>query len=181
MDAIGFLELNSISKGIEAADAMLKAAQVRLVTAKPSCPGKYNILVTGNVGAVQSSMKAGEAAGGSHVVDRLLIPRIHQQVVEAVNMSAIPERMQAIGVLEYFSVAASIIGADAAVKAAEIALIEIRLGTGIGGKSFVVMTGDVAAVKVAVKSGELAAEENGMLVSSTVIASPHKELYRCLY
>jgi microcompartment protein CcmL/EutN len=181
MEAIGFLELNSISRGIETADTMLKAAQVRLITAKPSCPGKYNILVTGNVGAVEASMKEGEATGGSHVVDRLFIPNIHSQVVEAINMSAIPEHMKAIGVLEYFSVAASIIGADAAVKAAEVALVEIRLGTGIGGKSYVVMTGDVAAVKVGVNSGSIATAENGMLVGSTVIPSPHKDLYRCLY
>ena len=51
METIGFLELNSIAKGVEAADAMLKAAEVRLITARPSCPGKYHVLVTGEVAA----------------------------------------------------------------------------------------------------------------------------------
>lgn len=41
MITIGFLELNSIAKGIQAADMMLKAAEIRLVSARPSCPGKY--------------------------------------------------------------------------------------------------------------------------------------------
>ena len=44
METIGFLELNSIAKGIEVADAVLKAAEVELISAKPSCPGKYHIL-----------------------------------------------------------------------------------------------------------------------------------------
>ena len=44
-ETIGFLELNSIAKGVEAADAMLKAAEVELISARPSCPGKYHVLV----------------------------------------------------------------------------------------------------------------------------------------
>lgn len=40
METIGFLELNSIAKGIEAADAVLKAAEVELIFSKAVCPGK---------------------------------------------------------------------------------------------------------------------------------------------
>lgn len=48
MEAIGFLELNSIAKGIEAADAVLKAAETRLIYAKAGCPGQvYNPLFPG--------------------------------------------------------------------------------------------------------------------------------------
>ena len=137
METIGFLELNSIAKGIEAADAMLKAAEVRLIAARPSCPGKYHVLVTGEVAAVQSSVDAGAAVGAGNVVDQVVIPRVHPQVIEAIGMSTVPERANAVGILEYFSVTASIQGADAAVKAADVTLIEVRLGTGIGGKSYV--------------------------------------------
>ncbi|MFR7476243.1 BMC domain-containing protein [Frisingicoccus sp.] len=49
IETVGFLELNSIAKGVEAADAILKAAQVELTFAKPVCPGKYSILFTGEV------------------------------------------------------------------------------------------------------------------------------------
>jgi microcompartment protein CcmL/EutN len=181
MEAIGFLELNSIAKGIEAADAMLKAAQVRLVASQPSCPGKYNILVSGEVAAVQSSVDAGEAIGDHHVVDKLVIPRVHPQVIESINMATLPEKANAVGILEYFSVTASILGADAAVKAADIMLMEIRLGTGIGGKSFVIMTGDVAAVEEGVAHGAATAQDSGMLVSQVVIPSPHPELFEILY
>ena len=46
MQAIGFLELNSIAKGVEAADAILKTADTDLHFAKMGCPGKFNILFT---------------------------------------------------------------------------------------------------------------------------------------
>lgn len=181
METIGFLELNSIAKGIEAADAMLKAAEVRLVAARPSCPGKYHVLVTGEVAAVQSSVEAGEEAAAGSVEDRVVIPRVHPQVIEAIGLSSVPERANAVGILEYFSVTASIYGADAAVKAADVTLLEVRLGTGIGGKSFVVMTGDVSAVTEGVEAGAASAESSGLLVSQVVIPSPHPELFESLY
>nr|WP_325257246.1 BMC domain-containing protein [uncultured Oscillibacter sp.] len=181
METIGFLELNSIAKGIEAADAMLKAAEVRLVAARPSCPGKYHVLVTGEVAAVQSSVEAGEEAAAGSVIDQVVIPRVHPQVIEAIGLSSVPEQANAIGILEYFSVTASIYGADAAVKAADVTLLEVRLGAGIGGKSFVVMTGDVSAVTEGVEAGAASAEGSGLLVSQVVIPSPHPELFESLY
>ena len=55
MEAIGILESNSIAKGIEAADAILKAADTSLLFSKPVCPGKYTTLFYGDVAAVQAS------------------------------------------------------------------------------------------------------------------------------
>ncbi len=180
MQSIGFLELNSIAKGIEVADIVLKTADVSMVFSKAGCPGKYFILFTGEVAAVQSSIDSGCAIGESHVVDRCVIPNINPQVVKAINMTNYPETMQAIGVMEFYSVTASVYGADAAVKAADVDLVEVRLGTGIGGKSFVVLTGEVAAVREAIACGIHTPNAEGMLVSSVVIPSPHKELLESL-
>ena len=115
MQSIGFLELNSIAKGIEVADIVLKTAAVNLVFSKAGCPGKYYLLFTGEVAAVQASLDAGHTIGGSHVVDSCVIPRVHPQVIKAINMTSMPEEMRAIGVMEFFSVSASVYGADAAV------------------------------------------------------------------
>ncbi|OQB20819.1 MAG: Major carboxysome shell protein 1A [Firmicutes bacterium ADurb.Bin182] len=180
MISVGLLELNSIAKGIEAADVILKTAQTELVFARPSCPGKYQILFTGEVAAVRSSLEAGQRAGERFVVDAILIPRIHPQVVQAISGCAMPEDMKALGIMEYFSVAAAVYGADAAVKAADIDLVDIRLGTGIGGKSFVVMTGDVAAVNEAVKCGMERADQDGLTVASVVIPNPHPGVFDSL-
>lgn len=51
--------------------------------------------------------------------------------------------------METFSLASSISTADTAVKAANLELIEVRLGRGLGGKSFLMITGEVAAVEAA--------------------------------
>ena len=180
METIGFLELNSIAKGVEAADIVLKTAAVNLVFSRSGCPGKYYLLFTGEVAAVQASIDAGRTVGGDHVVDSCVIPRVHPQVIKAVNMTSMPEHMQAIGVMEFYSVTASVYGADAAVKAADVDLIDLRLGSGIAGKSFVILTGEVAAVTEAIKAGVSTPNAEGFLVSSVVIPSPHPELLETL-
>lgn len=180
MQSIGFLEFNSIAKGIEAADAVIKAADVQLMFAKAGCPGKYYLLFHGEVAAVQSSLDAGEMIGGKHVVDHCVIPRVHPQVIRAIGMANMPGATGAIGVMEFYSVTASIYGADAAVKAADVELIDVRLGTGIGGKSFVTLTGDVAAVTEAIRCGTSTPNAEGMLVSSVVIPNPAPELFQSL-
>ena len=132
---------------------MIKAADIALIAARPSCPGKYQILITGEVSSVEAALDAGQAASSSNVIDRLI---------------------------EFFSVTAAILAADAAAKAADVDLLEIRLGTGIGGKSFVTMTGDVSAVTASVDAGIKSAEGTGMVLDSVVIAHPDPELYRHL-
>ena len=178
--AIGFIELNSIAKGVETADIVLKTAQVRLLFSKASCPGKYYIFFTGEVAAVQASVDSGLVIAGDHAVDSCVIPNIEEKVVQAINMTNIPEEMAAIGVMEYFSVTASVYSADAAVKAANVDLVDVRLGTGIGGKSFVVVTGEVAAVRAAIEAGVNTPAAEGMLISAVVIPSPHPELLESL-
>ena len=87
-----------------------------------------------------------------------------------------PEKVHAVGVLEYYSATGSIIAADFAVKAADVELLAIQLGTGIAGKSFVVLTGDVAAVKAAVEAGANGAQDQAMLINKIVLSNPRPEL-----
>lgn len=180
MEAIGILESNSIAKGIEAADAVLKAADTALLYAKPVCPGKYTILYYGDVAAVSASLDAGAAVIDAHLVDSVVIPRIHPQVIQAISLSTAPDGVNAVGVMEFFSVTAAVYAADAAAKAADVTLLDVRLGVGIGGKSFAVLTGEVAAVEEAVRCGMAAGEEKGLAVTSTVIPSPRKEIFDTL-
>lgn len=180
MEAIGILESNSIAKGIEAADAVLKAADTTLLYAKPVCPGKYTILFYGDVAAVSASLDAGAAVVDAHLVDSVVIPRVHPQVIQAINLSTTPDGVNAVGVMEFFSVTAAVYAADAAAKAADVTLMDVRLGVGIGGKSFAILTGEVAAVEEAVRCGMTTGEEKGLAVTSTVIPSPRKEIFEAL-
>jgi microcompartment protein CcmL/EutN len=177
MQAIGMVEFNSIAQGIEAADFMVKAARVDIVTCNTVCPGKYVVLVSGDVAAVQSSVSTGVERGRENVVDEFVLPNVHPAVFPAINCTTGITTLQALGIIETFSIATIIVAADAAVKAADVELIEVRTGMGIGGKAFVTMTGDVAAVKAAVEVGAATAKEKGLLVSQVVIPSPGKQLY----
>lgn len=176
MQAIGLVEFSSIAKGIEGADGMLKSAQIELLEAKPICPGKYIVLVCGDVAAVQNAVDTGKKIGDDAVVDDFLLPNVHPQVIQAIAVATEIMEIKALGIIETFSIASLIVSADAAAKAGNVDLIEIRIGMGIGGKSFVTMTGDVSSVKSSVEVGALLASEKGMLVNMVVIPSPHTSL-----
>ena len=64
--AIGIVETSSIAKGFEIADTMLKTANVRMVVNRTICPGKYMVLVGGEVDAVRSSVDAGPGNRRAH-------------------------------------------------------------------------------------------------------------------
>ncbi|AKL93925.1 polyhedral organelle shell protein PduT [Clostridium aceticum] len=178
--SIGLIELNSIARGVETGDTMIKAADVQLLKAHSVCPGKYIILICGDVGAVEAAMDAGKEIGGAYVVDHLILPSIHPQLIDAIHGTNTVQEVNAIGVLEFFNIATSIVAADAAAKAAAVTLIEIRLGLSIGGKSFITLCGDVSSVQEAVEVGAAIGKERGMMVEKSVIPSPRKELFEKL-
>lgn len=178
--SIGLIELNSIARGVETGDRMLKAGNVALAFAKPVCPGKFMVLVHGDVGAVDAAVEAGLAAGGANVVNHLTIPRVHESLIPAINAVVEIERVEALGVVEYFDIASAILGADAAAKSGNVSLMEVRLGMGIGGKSYFTLCGGVSDVKSAVRAGLDDSEHRGAVVSHCVIPSPDPALFRQL-
>ena len=78
---------------------------------------------------------------------------MYESVFSALRGITKVEVLEALGIVESFSVASLIEGADAAVKAANVQLVEIRLAMALGGKAFVTLTGSVAAVESAVAAG----------------------------
>lgn len=178
MKALGILEVSSVATGIELCDRMIKAAEVIVVDALPMCPGKYVIILKGDTANVAHAVQAGAAAAGANLVDTLVLANIDEQVFRAVNGTAPVAPMQALGVIETFSVASCIRAADAAAKAAQVELVEVRLSRGMGGKSFVTLTGSVGHVSAAVAAGCSLAQADGLLAGSCVIPAPHKDLHR---
>lgn len=175
-NCVGLVELSSIAAGFETTDAMLKAAEVDLVISRTVCSGKFIVIVRGNVAAVKSSVEAGEYVGRGSVIDSFIIPNLHEQVFPALTGTGPRPEVDALGILESFTVSALIEGADAAVKAAAVQLIDIRVAVALGGKAFVTMTGSVAAVQSAIEAGAQVVSEKGVLVNRVVIPNPREEL-----
>ena len=180
MNALGMIEVLSIPNGIEVCDAMLKTAAVRLLVSQTACAGKYICAVAGEVAAVRECVEVGKNTVGDTLIDSIVIPNIHEDVLSAINACTEVKDPEAIGVMETYSLAAAVLAADTSVKAADIQLLEVRLGRGMGGKAFVLLTGAVAAVKAAVQAGERMKEVEGLMAGSVVIPSPHPELIKQL-
>ena len=180
MNALGMVEIQSIPTGVEAGDAMLKAAAVELVTAQVVCAGKYIVIVSGDVAAVKSSVQAAAQTAGNLLVNQIVIANVHPQVPQAINACSEIGQPGAVGIMETFSLATAVVAADAAVKAADVKLIEVRLGRGMGGKSFVSLTGNVSAVRAAIEAGTAVPEAQGLMSNSVVIPSPHPVLLKAL-
>jgi microcompartment protein CcmL/EutN len=180
LNAIGLVELSSVAMGYVVEDAMLKASAVRLLVARTICSGKYLVVVAGDVAAVEASVEAGAMAAAGTLIEKRVIPRVHPAVFPAISLSVDipPERVQALGIIETFSAASIIDVADAAAKTANVTLFRIHLAMALGGKGFVLLTGDVASVQAAVDAGSAMAGSEGILVSRAVIAAPRLELFR---
>ncbi len=181
--AIGMIESQSIATGVLIADAMLKASNVEVLAAGTVCPGKHTTLIGGNVADVENSVAVGRSLGGGHVVDSFVLARVHEQLFPAIKgaVELPPDKARrALGIIESFSIASLIVAADTAAKAANVTILEIRLGLAIGGKAFVTLMGDVAAVGAAVEAGAQGLIEQGLLVNKIVIPAPHADLMRVL-
>lgn len=177
-NSIGLIELSSIASGFAVTDVMLKASDVELVVARSICSGKYMVMVRGDVAAVESAVEAGTRTGAFSIVDSFIIPNVHEDLFPALSGTSAGAPLEALGVLEAFSVASLIEGADAMAKTANVRLVEVRLAMALGGKAFATVTGSVAAVTSAVEAGARAVGRKGLLVNKVVIASPRAELLR---
>lgn len=180
LNSIGLLEVTSVAIGYLALDAMLKAASVDVLLARSICSGKYLIALAGDVASIQAAVEAGGRVASGALIEKRVITRIHPSVFPAIAQAVdvTPDQIRALGVVETFSASSIIDVADAAVKSADVVLLKIHLAMALGGKGFVVMTGDVSSIESAVAVGSKVAAEEGMLVGRAVIAAPRKELFR---
>ena len=163
--AIGMIEYRTVSAGITATDLMVKTADVDIIEAQTVCPGKYISIITGDLSAVR--------AADSFVLgnpDESIFPAIMGTTTVTQN------DVNSLGIIETFDASQIIVAADNAVKTAEVSLIEIRLARGMCGKSYAIMTGEVAAVTAAIERAKDVVSTSGMFLDSSVIARPDKKL-----
>ena len=174
--AIGMIEFKTVSAGVTAADAMVKAASVELMEAQVVCPGKYIALVCGELSAVKSAVEAAELVCSEQFIDSFILGNPHESIFPAVcGVNEVGE-IRALGILETFDAASIIVAADEAVKTAAVDLIEVRIAKGMCGKSYLYLTGEVAAVEAALQKAKSAVSERGMYLDSSVIAHPDAQI-----
>ena len=175
LEALGLVELVSIARGHLVADAMLKRAPVTLMRAEFVSPGKFLVLVAGDVASVDEAFRAGVDVAGDRAVDRLFLPHAHPSLWPALAQETRRPNADSLGIVETTTVAATLRGADAAAKAAAVELFELQLARGIGGKAFFTLTGPLAEVEAAVDAA-VGVVDAALLVATEIIAAPHGDL-----
>ena len=82
MEALGMVETRGLVAAIEAADAMVKAANVVLIGSEKIGSGLVSVMVRGDVGAVKAAVEAGGNAAQAlgEVIATHVIPRPHADV-----------------------------------------------------------------------------------------------------
>ena len=158
--AIGMVECTTVSTGFKAADEMAKAADVEILQAEVTCPGKFVILVTGELSAVRASVDVAASKYAEKVMDTFVLGNPHESIFPAIYGTAQPEKIDALGILETYD------------------LIELRLAKGMCGKSYMTITGSVSAVQAAIDHAKEEAGDRGMFLDSSVIARPSDKLMK---
>lgn len=94
MDAIGLIETKGLIAAIEAADAMVKTANVVLVGKELIGSGLVTVTVRGDVGAVKAATDAGAAAARrvGELISVHVIPRPHEESEKVIPVSTAPKR-----------------------------------------------------------------------------------------
>jgi microcompartment protein CcmL/EutN len=173
---LGVLEFNSIAVGIEAMDFMVKAAPVRIIDAQTICPGKFLILITGDVASVDASLSAGMRAGEGFLIDDLFLATLHPSIIPSIVGAVKCTIWDAVGVVESFSSTASIVAGDIAAKTAAVVITEIRLATGLGGKSYVKMVGSMHDVEASMEEAVKYVKGRGLLCKDVILSQPHSDI-----
>jgi len=178
--AIAILEFTTVSTGLKAADLLVKTAELDIIEAGAVCPGKYMIIIAGQLAAVAVATRAAQKAYGERYINSFILGNPHESLLPGFYGSTEINNLSALGVLETFDAATAIKAADTAVKTAIVELIEIRLAKGMCGKSYITLTGDVAAVTAAIEAAKQVASDAGMLLDSAVISNPDTKLAQFL-
>lgn len=170
--AIGMVEYKTVSAGIVAADAMVKTADVRMIEAQTVCPGKYIAIISGELSAVNAAVNHAKTLHGTHLINSFILGNPHESIFPAIYGATTIEGVSALGILETYDAASIIVAADEAAKSAIVDLIELRIARGMCGKSYLILTGEVAAVEAAIERARRVVAEDGMYLDSSVIARP---------
>lgn len=174
--ALAMIELSSIGRGLSVLDAVAKKAPVRILAADPLSSGKFMVLFAGAVAPVEESLAAGRAVGEEQVVNTLLIPNLHDQVLPALDGPLDVKNVGAIAIVETLSIAAALTCSDVALKAADVRLVQLRLARGIGGKGFFTVCGELPDVEAAIEAAVARAVSGGWLVDTQIVPRPHDDV-----
>lgn len=176
--AIGVAEFKSIAYGLEMLDKMTKTASIDIVDNRTICIGKFLVTISGEVADVEAAINAVKEEDNNLLAIAEVIPRVMYGVIEKINARIDRNDIQSIGVFEAKNLSLGMLCANEIKKTASVELLKINLNLGLGGKSVVVFTGDIASVRSSISAALDLLESEGLgkeVVCTSAIASPSRE------
>ena len=173
--AIGMVEYKTVSAGVVAADAIVKTSEVSIIEAQTVCPGKYIVIFTGDLSAVDAAVNNAKVQHGAQLISSFVLGNPHESIFPAIYGATEIEDVAALGIIETYDAASMIVAADEAAKTAIVDLIELRLARGMCGKSYMMITGEIAAERA-----KNTVAKEGMYLDSSVIARPDKQIRQAI-
>lgn len=175
LPAIALVELGSIAAGMFAADKMMKRAPVELLHAGTVQPGKYLILIGGGTAEVEESYSAGMQAAPNEILDDVLLPDVHKQVLRALDGERGFNGFNSFVVLETSTAAAILRATDAAMKGAQVDLAELRIANGLHGRGLAVLTGELTDVEAAAEIATRTLSGRNVTLCHSIVSNVHEQ------
>jgi microcompartment protein CcmL/EutN len=181
--ALALIELGDVPAGLVALDALAKEAQVTVIAAGTVQCGHWLMAFAGDVYAVELSFARALHVATAAVLDAVLLPHAEPRLVPALRTGTarFPAPGDALGVVQTSSSPTLLRAVDAALKGAEVELVELRLAEGLAGRGLATLWGDQHDVQAALDLATLAfARGRAEGCSTALVANADPEIGRAL-
>lgn len=156
--AVAMVDLGAIPPGLLTLDALIKEAEIQVVSAGTVQPGRYLILFGGEVEPVERSLRRAEATAGRALLDSVLLPHAEPRILPAIGAAQRlwPAEGDTAGVVQTGTTPTLLAAVDASLKGALVELVELRIADGLGGQGVATFWGQTHDVEAALELAELA-------------------------
>ena len=151
--ALAMIELDDVPAGLVALDALAKEAPVSVIAAGTIQCGHWLIAFAGEVEAVELSFAQASRRAEGAIFDAVLLPYAEARLLPALRDGVVhfPAPGDALGVVQTGSSPTLLRALDAALKGAQVELIELRIAEGLGGKALGTLWGEQHDVEAAIE------------------------------
>ena len=94
--AIAMIEFMTVASGVSAADTMVKTSEVDILEANVVCPGKYIILISGDLSAVNAAVESAKTKHSDKLVDSYVLGNPHESIFPAIYCKTRSESYESI-------------------------------------------------------------------------------------
>jgi microcompartment protein CcmL/EutN len=177
------LDIGDIPVGLRVLDALAKEAEVTVGAAGTIQRGHYLILFGGEVEPVEMSFVRAKGVVGPSLEDAVMLPHAEERIVPSMMQGLIrwPAVGDTLGVVQTGSPPTMLRAVDAALKGAEVQLVELRVADGLGGKAIATLWGELFDVEAAIaQATDAMARGNAARGSTTIIPRADETVVRAI-